>query len=201
MSQYGISQIVLDLFDNKNGFYIEAGASSAVDQSNTYLLEKNGWTGLLIEPRIDHNDEYKIFRPNSIVENYALVEKKITSKTISFGLDGHMSGSCPVHVSTKQTIIEVPCCTLDFLLKKHNRREVDFFSLDVEGYEHQVLDGIDFDYCKFNIILIEGHCDWMYEFCNKKEDFSYIEKYGYRLDHCPAPGQYFYVHNTFKNKK
>lgn len=35
MSQYNIPQTILNTFD-RPGFYIEAGASSAVDQSNTY---------------------------------------------------------------------------------------------------------------------------------------------------------------------
>jgi FkbM family methyltransferase len=198
MSQYGISHTVLGLFD-RSGFYIEAGASNPFDQNNTSLLEENGWTGLLVEPRTDHNHEYATLRPRSIVENYALVDKNCTTTSIPFGTNGHMSGPCPSHLASN-TLIEVPCCTLDNLLRKHNRREVDFFSLDVEGYEHQVLGGIDFDYCKFNILLVEGHGDASYEFCNKKEDFSYLESYGYRLDHLPAPGQYFYIHSSFTRK-
>ncbi len=51
----GLNQIDLRLIKEmgfmENGFFVELGANNGVDQSNTYLLQKNyGWTGLLIEP-------------------------------------------------------------------------------------------------------------------------------------------------------
>jgi hypothetical protein len=82
MSQHGIDQLVYNIFNQKNnGIFIEAGASKPDDQNNTAFLEAKGWTGLLVEPITDYNDIYKAIRPNSILENYALVEKTYPHST------------------------------------------------------------------------------------------------------------------------
>ena len=47
-----IDQKLIEIFNSKeNGFYIELGANTGLNQSNTALLEwKYNWTGILIEP-------------------------------------------------------------------------------------------------------------------------------------------------------
>ncbi len=37
----------------KNGVYVDVGANEPFIGSQTYLLEENGWDGLLIEPQPD----------------------------------------------------------------------------------------------------------------------------------------------------
>lgn len=46
-------------------------------------------------------------------------------------------------------------CTFDFLSKKHNIKKVDVFFLDVEGYELEVLKGINFDEVDISYFVIE----------------------------------------------
>lgn len=145
-----------------NGIYIECGANDGVTQSNTFAYEKLGWTGLLVEPCPSNYILCQKNRPNSIVENYALVSFDYDKSTIS----GFFNNSCynglmaPLNHfpssydqeridSHKEFVnkfnlkaIDVPCCTLQYLLDKHNIKHVDFFSLDVEGYEIEVLSGM-----------------------------------------------------------
>ena len=49
----------------------------------------------------------------------------------------------------------VPTLTLNYILEKHKIEKIDFFSLDVEGYELEVLKGINFKKFKPKYILIE----------------------------------------------
>ena len=180
MSQYNIDNFIYNVFNQKNdGVFLEAGASSPDDQNNTFFLEKKGWTGLLVEPLTTYNESYKKIRPNSIVENYVLVDKSYTGNQILFGDHSHESGATAYHTRTYQTESK-PCSTLDNLLRKHAIKHIDFFSLDTEGFEHYVLHGIDFSYTTFNIILIEQHFD-AYKESNfiKTPDFSYLNKHGY----------------------
>jgi len=178
MSQHNIDRFILDFFKNFKGVYLETGSSHPTDQNNTYRLEQNGWSGLLVEPRMDHNEDYKILRPQSIVENYALVGRDYKEETIKAYKHeyDHMYNIPGIHDIDQENYTIWPVTILDTLLKKHNMRNIDFFSLDVEGYEHEVLSGIDFDFVKFGVILLEYHD---YTWNNKTNDFSYLEDYGY----------------------
>jgi len=201
MSQCDISQWAYETFNKRPGIFLEAGSSCPIDQSNTKFLEDMGWSGMCVEPLTRHNETYTEVRPRTILENYALVGKDYDKKTITGGEGTHFhcSGVTPCHTgSTRVNIrheIEWPACQLEKLLKKHEFKNVDFFSLDTEGFEHQVLDGIDFNYTKFNLILIEYHD---YTWTNKTNDFSYLEKYGYIYrGEYPNGHHKIYTHNTF----
>jgi FkbM family methyltransferase len=183
MSQYDIDKFVFDFYQGHKGVFLETGSSHPVDQSNTYRLEQNGWSGMLVEPRQDHNTDYKIIRPNSIVENYALVSKNFEGDSVKSHMHeaGHMYNISGIHIGDGHSIdnlVEWPVTTLDKLLRKHQMKTIDFFSLDVEGYEHEVIEGIDFEYVKFGVIVIETH---PYEWNGKTSDFSYLNGHGYKF--------------------
>jgi FkbM family methyltransferase len=183
MSQYEIDKYIYDFFKGKVGVFLETGSSHPIDQSNTYRLEQSGWSGMLVEPRKDHNSDYKKIRPNSIVENYALVSKNFKDDSVKSHMHeaGHMYNISGIHVGDGHSIdglVEWPVITLDKLLRKHQMRLIDFFSLDVEGYEHEVFEGIDFEYVKFGMIVIETHS---YEWNGRTSDFTYLNDYGYKF--------------------
>jgi len=45
----------------------------------------------------------------------------------------------------RRSVIEVPCFSLETMLLAMNQKRVDYFSLDVEGFELDVLKTIPFD--------------------------------------------------------
>lgn len=62
--------------------------------------------------------------------------------------------------------------TLTEILKKNNTPKlIDLFSLDVEGYEFEVLEGIDFKNYKFKYFLIETNN------FNKLNNYLMVKKY------------------------
>jgi hypothetical protein len=63
---------------------------------------------------------------------------------------------------------------LSKLLKKHNLTEVHFMSLDVEGYEEQVLKGVDFNEVFFHVIDLENHGQR-----GVVQDFSFLNDFGF----------------------
>lgn len=178
-----------------NGFFIEAGANDGISQSNTALYEFNyGWTGLLIEPNYKKYLECKDNRKNSIVENYALVSKNYDKSTISgnFNQIGYVesltslvydSGDwCDEHLlghknEIQNNLVEVPAITLNELLQKHDINHIDFISLDVEGYEISVLNGLDFIKYSPTYFLIETTS---YE-NRKKAIIDYMHNQGYYI--------------------
>ena len=171
-AQNGIDKIILSNIPEP-GFFVEAGGSDPVDQNNTYLLEQNGWTGLIVEPKEDFNNKYSQIRPNSIVENFVLVDSEFEGDTISGDFSQYMMGGVVnTHSMTNWSPSEYPCTTLKSLLKKHEIDEVAFFSLDVEGYEEEVLNGTDFDEVFFHVLVVENHGSL--NGVNKSYDFSFL---------------------------
>lgn len=158
----------------KNGFFIEAGANDGINQSNTLYFEKyKNWRGLLIEPIPELAIKCKQNRPKCIVENCALVSSKYKDKTIEIqyaNLMSVISGGMKtideesLHIAqglkvqnipeTYRTI--VPARTLSSILDEHNIDNIDLFSLDVEGYELEVLKGVDFQKHKPDFLIIEA---------------------------------------------
>jgi len=168
-SQFNIDLYLINIFKEiKNGFFIEAGANDGINQSNTYLIEKFlGWNGLLVEPN-KHSYNKCVSNRNCFVENYALVSYNYGSDSISGDFDsiytdGSMMGGCTTRHSNNGVAKAIQ---LSKLLTKYNVEQVDFLSIDVEGYELNALDGLDFNIHRPNYILYESH-----------EQFGFIDDY------------------------
>lgn len=158
-----------------NGFFIEVGAYDGYTQSNTYFLEKRrGWNGLLIEGIPNLYKKCKKNRPKSIVKNFALVSNDFSQSSVEMHYADLMSvveGALKSEVAQKRHIdagmdlqyfdssykVTVPARTLESVLTEiSNLPDIDFFSLDVEGYELQVLKGLNLDRYKPRYILVEA---------------------------------------------
>src|SRR5688500_12891393 len=83
---FGLNELDVKLkpyLDFEGGFFIEAGANDGLRQSNTCYFEKyRGWRGLLVEPIPEKARQCRKNRPNSIVEQCALVPFDFPHDTI-----------------------------------------------------------------------------------------------------------------------
>lgn len=182
----------------KNGFYIEAGANNGIRQSNTLFLEKNlGWKGILVEPNTKKFHICKQYRAtNNLFYNCALSpSENITEMCGNFSEDDEgesLSASTTLlleleyyNESFKSELIKkindrehiiVPAKTLNSILEENKINHVDFMSLDIEGFELEVLRY--FNFSKFNIsyILIEtaSRITYSQEVKNFMENNGYI---------------------------
>lgn len=151
---YPLDHKLAKLMNFENGTFVEVGAFDGLTQSNTYLLEKfYHWSGILIEPS---NASFKKLcnnRPLQKCFNCALgtFEENGTYRYGNF-VGGPMD-SFTRHegLHTQQIFIR----SLQAILDECRIEHINFFSLDVEGYEFNVLKGIDFNKTKFDYILIE----------------------------------------------
>ncbi len=145
------------------GFFIEVGANDGYSQSKTYFLEKKrGWRGILIEGIPCLSDKCKKERTKSIVYNCALVSNDFLHSTVTMHyahlmslVDGalfrgekdqqkRIKAGLQVQRIDDTYSIEVPARTLESILDENeNLPEIDFFSLAVEGFELQVLKGLN----------------------------------------------------------
>lgn len=156
---------------NQQSFFIEAGAHDGVMQSNTIILEKKyNWNGLLIEPSPSLVFQCKNNR-KALIEHTALVGPNYNQNNICGNFLSESAISSidhpPSYFLENELLVNefkersnsyqttVPANTLNKILHKHNISYVDFFSLDVEGYELEVLSGINFNDTHISLILIE----------------------------------------------
>lgn len=173
---YSLDQLDLKLtkyLNKRRGVFVEAGANDGVSFSNTLYFEKHlGWRGLLVEPHAEVAKLCQSNRPNAVVEPVALVsfENKAPSITLTaIGLMSFVNGALKTAADENEHIegssranqpapvqMEVPCATLSSLLDRHNFPVIDLLSLDVEGYEAEVLRGIDFNRHTIRHILVEA---------------------------------------------
>ncbi|HEY9770030.1 MAG TPA: FkbM family methyltransferase [Coleofasciculaceae cyanobacterium] len=175
-----------------NGFFIEAGANDGFSQSNTYYLEKfRGWTGILIEGIPELYQQCVVERPKSRVFNCALVAADSTEPYITMKYANLMSiveGALKseagdlVHLEKGNQIqknivpyeVDVPTKTLTSILDRCQVETIDLLSLDVEGFELNVLKGLDFERYQPKYMLIEARF--------KEEIESYISDLYIQVD-------------------
>jgi FkbM family methyltransferase len=154
---YNIDRQLISLFNKKDGIFVEVGANDGFTQSNTYALEMlHGWRGLLIEPLPDLFRLCKRFRPNATVANCALqpaIDGDYDAKSDLVMMKSDLKSS--VVDRTVPNAIKVPAVTLSFLLNEFKLPPVDLFSLDVEGFELEVLRGLDLSQHRPCYILVE----------------------------------------------
>jgi FkbM family methyltransferase len=175
---FGLNQLDVRLAEHvkfRGGFFIEVGGNDGISQSNTVYLERYlGWRGLLIEPIPDLVRQCKANRPRAIVEECALVAEGFSEPTVEMKYCGLMSIVCGARGRDKEDehiasgcqhlgpeegpyTITVPARTLSSVLEAHGIGRVDLLSLDVEGYEGQVLRGLDFDRHAPRYLLVEAN--------------------------------------------
>lgn len=65
-------EFVMHMMNGKVGEYLEIGAAFPIEANNTYLLEKNGWSGLSLEINPSYEKLWKAERKNKLVITDAL---------------------------------------------------------------------------------------------------------------------------------
>jgi FkbM family methyltransferase len=149
------------------GTFVEAGANDGYRQSNTYYLERfKGWTGLLVEPVPTLAALARRDRPRSEVVNAALVASDYPASMISVrsaglvssveGTAGWANESLGEVLDGASHLVDVPARSLSSLLDEFEVHQVDFLCLDVEGYEEQVLAGLDLERHAPRVMLLES---------------------------------------------
>ena len=158
----GVDIIIENIFRDKNfGFYVDVGCQHPIKNNNTYLLHKKGWHGINIDLDHDNINLFNIARPKDDNINIA-VSNKVGETNLYFyhkkspinTIDKKTSDFQTAHVSE---IKKVKTNSLINIIKssRYNNNEIDLLSIDVEGHEIQVLEGLDFNLYKPNVIVVE----------------------------------------------
>lgn len=161
---YGLDELDLRILESvpvDRGFFVEIGAHDGVNQSNSVILEKRGWRGMLIEANPGTFAKCCRSRPGVIVEHAACVSAARTVSHVTLVDVGLMSvaDTSALDGAERETWldrgegfarrprqeIDVAAVPISALFDRHRIEKIDLLILDVEGAEIDVLEGLDFE--------------------------------------------------------
>ena len=169
--------------------YIEAGAHDGYFQSRSLQFKDNPeYFGILIEPSPDTFLHCLLSRGNDLckVYNYALVSNDFIGNEITMGVHQIYSAMNSIVKPESESFpnsITVKARTLQSILDELDISLVEHLFLDAEGYEFEIINGIDFDKTSFSNIEIECHYNFLnisYEEEVEKHE-TFLKNKGYIL--------------------
>ena len=167
-SQYGEDLIIDSFFQHhvpiKNGNYLDIGCYHPIGISNTYVLHKKGWQGLVIDI-----DDYKLelFKrrrgKNVEVLKAAISSEDSLSKVPIYKfnqpfspydtLSEDMAKTRSKAINIDYTTEEVNQISINSLL---NKKHFDLINIDVEGLDELIVNSIDFKKYQPTMIVYES---------------------------------------------
>jgi FkbM family methyltransferase len=155
-----------------NGTFIEIGGYDGITGSNTYFLEKYlNWSGLIVECNPEIVELCKKNRRNPVCDKAIY---KDSGSTVEFiipggeeieGGKGQLSGikdfikkeslQCFKSSYNNSRIVNISTININDLLDQYNMLNIDYMSIDIEGYEFELLKCIDYSKFKINYITVE----------------------------------------------
>lgn len=168
----GLQDLFVIFFLNyvgKVGYFVEIGAADGKHFSNTLLLERIGWKGILVDPvdygssdliRNSIKDKRCVYSESGLKLKFKEQEKIVTtdpngpqSKEFS-GLYNHLSDYAKN--LTSGLTYEVETVSLNDLLEEHGApTKIDYISIDTEGSEFEIIKNFNFDKYDVEIFTIE----------------------------------------------
>jgi FkbM family methyltransferase len=151
----------------REGFFVEFGAASGVNLSNTWLLEKEyGWTGILAEPNPAFHASLREARTCQIVTDCVYSRTGETLRFLNARMgevsrladivpdDMHELGGSRSQTETEEMMVRTISLN-DMLAACNAPQRIDFMSVDTEGSELEILAAFDFDRWDVRAICVE----------------------------------------------
>jgi FkbM family methyltransferase len=181
-SQFGEDLFLRDYFGDRQGLYIEVGGNHPFSLSNTFLLYRLGWRGLVVEPIHRLYAKHRRFRPRDIQINaaagdnvgdltfYEMIPSVLSTCDLEEAKNMLSAGSARLFRQ-----YSVPIVTAAELYHTHlSPHPISLLSVDTEGHDMAVLRGVDWGTMHPEIIVCEAS-DEMKE----SEISRYLAGHGY----------------------
>ncbi len=145
-----------------SGTYVDVGANHPVHSSVTKALYDLGWSGINVEPVQEFFLELKKQRPRDINLQIFVGSKRGYEEFWVVPGTGLSTGSGKSQSLLKQLnefegySDEVETVTLTEILSKYKPNEIHFIKIDVEGYENEVIEGLDLTIFRPWVLLVEA---------------------------------------------
>ncbi len=138
-----------------DGFFVDLGSADGIEISNTWALEKAGWTGICIDP-------FPRNMAGRTCQVFAEAVDNVGGRTVQFQNPGDYSGGILAYAGwwvsqeSKEKAVEVKTATLrDILRRGQAPSYIHYLNVDIEGAEYMALIEFPFDEYTFGAITIE----------------------------------------------
>ena len=146
----------------RDGYYIDVGANDPVEHSVTKAFYDAGWRGINIEPLPAFHQAFQDQRPRDV--NLAIAAGSSDGSLTLYDVadvngwasperavaEGHRAAGHEVRELT------VPVRTLASVCAEYVQGEIHFLKVDVEGFEGEVLRGMDFARWRPWVLVVEA---------------------------------------------
>jgi hypothetical protein len=156
--------VISQYFKEKTGTYLDIGSGHPIWTSNTYLLYKKGWKGILVDPikfngllsrTLRRRDKFiwaAVSDASQITKFYQLVPYEYST------FDEHVVHQL-ISVGEAKCVKTQEISTVRFNeikeIKGINFNQPTFLNIDSEGWDYRILKTIDFETYPFEVICIE----------------------------------------------
>ena len=178
-----INKLLSNFFD---GYYVDIGCWDPINCSNTYYFYLKGHKGICIDPNPKLIESFSRIRPRDNFINlgigniqnelvyYELEDTSMNTFSESFitshGFQNKVVKKTPLKIDTLENILDSSQFPAD---------KIDFFDIDVEGYDLEVLKSNNWNKCRPKLILIESNNKFIEEV--NSDIFTFLDKKGYEL--------------------
>lgn len=165
-SQEGEDLVLARIFGElkvDRGFFVDIGAHHPARFSNTYYFYRKGWRGINVDPLPGTRKLFQRMRPGDITIECGVGSQEGVLKYFLFDepalntfseQEARKKNVSPYHlIGTRQ----IPVVTLRSILDKYlpEGTQIDFMSIDAEGFDHEVVVSNDWSRYRPRVVLVE----------------------------------------------
>ncbi len=155
--------IDLLLMSKNNGFYVDVGANDPTFNSNTNRFYLKGWSGINIDPNLESYKNFCVNRARDINLNIGVGprrEKMIFYQVVGDSTLSSFNKEIAVKMSKRYDLSiaekEIDVLPLRDVLNEHLKgRQIDFMSVDAEGFDLEVLKSNDWEKYRPSLLMVE----------------------------------------------
>lgn len=203
-SSHGQDLFIYGAFHEKwektDGIFIDVGAKDGIETSNTYLFEQFlGWKGICFEPnpisffKCQNNRKGPVYpigiSKGGVREFFCCPDAPGRSGIIENYHPNHRSFDAYSENKSTLNVIQIQTEPLQKILDVHGYRHIQLLDVDTEGGELEILQTIDFEKTKIDVINVEN-------LFSKEKMRAFLKELGFVLFHEFAHDDLF-VYRTF----
>ena len=190
-SNWGIDMMADFIFREKNkGIFIDIGCHHPMINNNTYPLYKRGWNGINIDIDYSAIDSFNFLRSKDTNIEIAVSDNVGNSDLFFYHNRAAKNTLSKEKGLEAKQIRSIKTTTLNKIIQEsiYKDQKINFLTIDVEGFELNVLRGFDFKKYKPELVVVELIQEGMTEFFHQNitniqnsDIYLYMIKQDYKL--------------------